>query len=140
MNRNTLTPSQEEQIRYARILQFLSLSGLLVLVVGFCIYMSGLVPVVVPVEQIPGLLGLRAKDFIQKTGMSTGWKWVGNLHKGEVISNLGVIYLSLATIICFLAIFPVVVRKKDSPYIIIILLELLVLILAACGVVTVGAH
>ena len=140
MDRNDPNLSSEEQMRYARVLMFLSRSGLFVLIVGFCIYIGGLVPAIVPVKHIPGLLHLRAKDFVLETGTPTGWDWVNQLDKGEVISSLGVIYLSLATIVCFLTILPLVVRKKDIPYIIIVVLELLVLVLSASGIVTIGAH
>ena len=140
MDRNDPALSSEEQMRYARVLQVLSRSGLFVLIVGFFIYVGGLVPAIVPVKRIPGLLHLRANDFVKETGMPTGWDWVHQLDKGEVISGLGVIYLSLATIVCFLAILPLVLRKKDIPYITIVVLELLVLILSASGIITMGAH
>ena len=140
MDRNDPNLSSEEQMRYAAVLQFLSRSGLFVLILGFGLYISGLAPAVVPVEQVPGLLHLRAQDFVHETGTPIGWDWVNNLDQGEVISNLGVIYLSIATIICFLTIFPVVIRKKDLAYVTIVLIELLVLILAASGILTTGAH
>ena len=136
---NTVSPS-EEQMRYADLLRILSRSGLVFLIGGFFIYVSGLVPVITPLEQVPNLLQLRATDFIRETGMPTGWDWINNLGKGEVISNLGVLYLSFATIICFLAILPIAVKKRDISYTTIIIMEIIILILATCGILTVGMH
>ena len=131
----------EEQKRYSEVLRLLSRSGLLMLILGFCVYITGLVPVITPIEEIPKLLQLRANEFIQVTGTPTGWNWLRSLGKGEVISNLGVIYLSLSTIICFFVILPIFIKKKEIAYTVIVSFEVIVLVLAACGVLNhFGGH
>ena len=48
--------------------------------------------------------------------------------------------LSGLTILCYLVILPILFRKKDTAYAIIAIVEVLVLSLAASGLLKVGGH
>ena len=50
----------------------------------------------------------------------------------------GIAILGGSTILCYLAIVPTLVRKKDNAYLAMTLLEVLVLTLAASGILAVG--
>lgn len=132
------TQPSEEQLKYAGILQKISLSGLGVLIVGFIVYVSGILPNIVPVRKIPELWGLRVDEFIEKTGMPTGWGWVPLLHNGDMLSFLGVVVLSAASLICFCMVLPTFVKKKDTPLVVIVSLQIIILLLAASGLIAGG--
>jgi hypothetical protein len=60
------------------------------------------------------------------------------LAKGDFFNFVGITILSGITIICYLAIVPMLLRKKDVAYVTIALIEALVLALAASGILSVG--
>lgn len=133
------TRPSEEQFKYASILQKVGLSGLGLLIIGFFVYVLGLLPNIVPVNKIPEYWSMRVHEFVEYTGMPTGWKWVPLLNHGDVISFLGIVILSAATVICMVAVLPSFVKKKDTPYIVILIIQIVVLLLAASGMIT-GGH
>ncbi len=133
------TRPSEEQLKYASILQIVSLSGLAILILGFLVYIFGVLPNIVPVNKIPEYWGLRVHEFVEKTGMPTGWKWFILLNHGDMVSFLGIALLAAATVVCMLVVLPLFMKKKDTPYVIILLIQIVVLILAASGLIT-GGH
>ncbi len=132
------TKPSEEQLQYAGILQKISLGGLGVLIIGFIVYVAGILPNIVPVQKIPELWGLRVDEFIEKTGMPTGWGWVPLLNNGDMLSFLGVIVLSAASLICFCMVLPAFIKKKDTPLVVIVSLQIIILLLAASGLIAGG--
>ncbi len=133
------TKPSEEQLLYASVLQKISLGGLGLLIIGFIVYVSGLLPPIVPVSKIPEYWGLRVDEFIEKTGMPVGWNWIPYLTRGDILSFLGIILLAAGTVVCFAVVLPAFARKKDTPFVIIVIIQILILLLAASGFVT-GGH
>lgn len=134
---NKMKPS-EEQLSFASILQSISLGGLVVLVLGFIVYLSGLLPTFVPAAEIPQYWGLRAHDFIEKTGMPTGWHWVALLRHGDIVAFVGIVLLAATSLLSFIFILPAFLKKKDRAYSAIIVLQIIVLLLAASGLISGG--
>ena len=60
------------------------------------------------------------------------------LGKGDFLNFIGIAILGGVTIICYLAIIPTLLRKKDKAYVAMAFLEVLVLTLAASGILAVG--
>ncbi len=133
------TKPSEEQLKYASVLQTISLGGLALLVIGFIVYLSGILPTLVPADKIPQYWGMRVHEFVEKTGMPTGWSWVPLLNHGDIVSFLGIILLAAGTIVCFAVVLPTFARKKDIPYVFIVIIQILILLLAASGFIT-GGH
>ena len=130
----------EERIAYANTLNNGVKSGFVVLVVSFLIYLSGALDPIVPFSELAGLWGAPVHEFIEKTGSPSGWNWVWKLDRGDALNFFAVAWLSTITIVCYLRIIPILIRKKDTIYLIIAVLELAVLLLAASGVLHVGGH
>jgi hypothetical protein len=130
----------EEQIAYAQVLDLGMKLGLLLLLVTFGIYASGLVSPHVPVADLPRYWSLPVKDYLAATGIERGWSWVGMLGKGDFLNFLGIAFLSGVAIVCYLAVSPIFFRKKDRIYGWLVLVEVGVLTLAASGVLKVGGH
>jgi len=130
----------EEQILYANILNKGMLIGLLGLVVTFILYGTGIMKPLIPLEQIQNYWVMPVKDYLAFTGIHTGWAWLGHLNKGDMLNLLPIAFLSLLTIICYVAILPGLIRKKDTAYVLLAIAEVLVLVLAASGILKSGGH
>lgn len=60
------------------------------------------------------------------------------LNKGDFLNFLGIAFLAGVTIACYIAVIPVFFRKKDKVYGIFAILEVLLLLLAASGILKTG--
>ena len=130
----------EEQIAYAKILDSGMKFGLLALVITFIIYLTGLLPPHIPTDDLPRYWGMSVHKYLEATGIHTGWTWVGMLGKGDFLNFVGIAFLAGVTILCYLRIIPILFRKKDTVYGILAILEVLVLVLAASGILKAGGH
>jgi hypothetical protein len=132
--------ASEEQLAYAGLLGNGAWTGLGILVITFIIYVSGLLPNVVDFNKLQSLWKLRAADYIHETGAPVGWGWASLLNNGDMLNFIGVAVLAGVTMACYLRVVPIFIRKKDTTYLIIALLEVCVLLLAASGILTAGGH
>lgn len=83
--------------------------------------------------------GSRVTATTREDGCSgTGWRWVKFLGYGDFVNFVGVAILAGATILCYIAIIPLLLRRKDFIYAALALLEVVVLVVAASGVIAVG--
>ncbi len=130
----------EEQILYANILNKGMLIGLLGLVVTFIIYASGMLSPKIPLAEVQNYWVMSVGDYLKNSGIHAGWAWLGNLGYGDMLNFLPIAFLSLLTIICYLAIIPGLLRKKDIPYVVLALIEVIVLVVAASGILGSGGH
>ncbi|HSO08158.1 MAG TPA: hypothetical protein VLW45_13025 [Pelomicrobium sp.] len=127
-----------EQLRYARVLDVGMKLGLVMLVVSFLVYVSGLMPVHVPLEQLPQVWNLPVAEFLERTAAPTGWQWVPLVGTGDYLNFVGLAVLSGVTIVCYLAVIPDYRRQRDTAFLVICVLEVAVLVLAASGLLVVG--
>ncbi len=130
----------EEQILYANILNKGMIVGLIGLVVTFVIYGAGILDPVIPLEEVQNYWVMPVADYLEQTGIHAGWAWLGNLGKGDMLNFLPIAFLSLLTIICYLAIIPGLIKKKDTAYVALAIVEVLVLVVAASGILGSGGH
>lgn len=130
----------EEQITYAKILDFGMKLGLAISVITFAIYLSGILPPHIPVNDLPNYWEMSVHEYLQATGLHTGWSWTGMLYKGDILNFVGIAFLSGITMICYIVIIPILFRKKDTVYGLIAIVEVLVLVLAASGILKAGGH
>lgn len=132
--------ASEEQILYAKILNAGMLIGLTGLVFSFILYSTGVLTPLIPLEEVTAHWETSVHDYLSESGISAGWTWLQNLSYGDMLNFLPIAFLSLLTIICYLAILPKLFRKKDIPYIVICILEIIVLAVAASGILGTGGH
>ncbi|MBF0343915.1 MAG: hypothetical protein HQL06_06750 [Nitrospirae bacterium] len=130
----------EEQLRYAKLLDIGMKVGIVILFISFLVYITGIFSPFVPVDDLPKLWSLPVHDYLEKTGIHAGWAWIHLLNKGDFLNFVGIAFLGGVTIVCLLSIIPIFFRKKDPIYGVIVLIEVLVLILAASGVFRTGGH
>ena len=130
----------EEQVAYARWLDAGMRMGLLLLLVTATAYLLGLLAPHVPLADLPRYWALPVKKYLAATGIEPGWSWVFMLHRGDFLNFVGIAFLSGVTIACYLAISPIFFRRGDRVYAWLTVAEVLVLALAASGVLSVGGH
>ena len=130
----------EEQILYANILNKGMAIGLIGLIVTFIIYGAGILDPVIPLEEVQNYWVMPVADYHEQTGIHAGWAWLGNLKYGDMLNFLPIAFLSLLTIICYLAILPGLMRKKDTAYVVLVIVEVVVLLVAASGILGSGGH
>lgn len=143
MDSNEINNSKEasrEQILYANILNAGMLIGLVSLVVIFILYVTGILSPLIPLEKVQTYWVLSVHDYLEKSGIQVGWAWFGELQYGDMLNYIPIAFLSLLTIICYVSLIPGLIQKKDKPYIIICILEIIVLSIAASGILGSGGH
>lgn len=128
-----------DQRRYARVLGVLTNAGLAVLVALFVLYMAGIVAPHVPHERLPELWRLPAPQFLAAAGIEPGWGWAAWLHRGDILTLVGIAALAFASVPCLVAIAPLYWRARRPALLAICLLEIAVIGLAASGLVG-GGH
>jgi hypothetical protein len=57
-----------------------------------------------------------------------------------MLNFLPIAFLSILTIICYIAIIPGLMRKKDTAYVVLVIVEVIVLVVAASGILGSGGH
>lgn len=130
----------EEQVLYANILNKGMMLGLLGLIVTFAVYALGVLEPRIPLAKVQDYWVMPVNDYLERSGIHAGWAWLGQLSKGDMLNFAPIAFLSGLTIICYLAIVPGLLRKKDKPYVVLALLEVVVLAVAASGILGSGGH
>lgn len=123
-----------EQLRYAKVLGIGVRTGFVLLVVSFALYMSGILHPLVPITEIPKYWGLPADEFVKATHTPTGWAWLSQIWKGDMLNLVGVAVLAGISIISTLSILPIFARNRERLQIIISVLLVLVLVISASNI------
>ena len=77
--------------------------------------------------------------YLEQANAPHGWGWAKLLDRGDYMNFIGVALVAGMSMCCYLRILPSLIRKRDKLAIIAVL-EVLVLLLAASGLVGAGAH
>lgn len=126
----------ESQIVYARWLKFGSRLSLGLLAASFLVYLAGFIAPAVPVADLPRYWGLSVREYLAATGSPKGWDWLGLVGKSDFMNFVGIACIAFVTPICYLRVLPAFVMRRDKVFAVAIVLELLVLGLAASGVLS----
>ena len=138
-NEQALKPSRE-QIIYANLLIIGVWAGIFILAVTYAIYLTGILPSHVELSQIPTLWDKGVGEFIEITHSPHGWGWLYLLARGDFLNYIGFALLALMTIVCYLVLVRGYFRHKNWIYTVIAILEIVVLSLAASGILGSGGH
>ncbi len=120
-----------EQLRYAKVLGVGVQLGFVMLVVSFVIYMTGILPPLVPVEQLPKYWSLPVSEFVKATHTPTGWGWVKQLDKGDMLNILGIAVLAAISAVSTLAVLPFFAKRGELAHFCISILLIAVVVLSA---------
>lgn len=133
-------PELTEQLAYAHILDKGMKIGLLLLLITFVVYLTGVLSPYIPVNDLPKYWTMPVHKYLEQTGIHPGWAWLGMLGKGDFLNFVGIAFLAGVTAVCYLRIIPILFRKKDIAFAVIAILEVVVLVLAASGLLKSGGH
>jgi hypothetical protein len=128
------------QKRYAHVLYWVAAVGQILLVLGYIIYVSKLLPRETPIERITQAWHLSAAELTDELGLETGWNWIRKLSYGDSISYGALVMLALGTNICLLVAAVSYFREKNRKYAFIVILQIVVLLVAASGIVSGGGR
>lgn len=123
-----------EELRYARVLDIGVKVGLVLLILSFVIYVSGILPPLIPFESLPMYWGLSAKEFAKATHMPMGWGWLSLIGKGDILNLVAIAFLAGVSAICCLAVLPIFARRREMAQLFIAMLHIVVLVLAASNI------
>jgi hypothetical protein len=129
-----------EQMIYANILNKGMIIGILILLITYAIYIAGILPTFIPVEDVPKTWHYSVAKYVHEFGAPTGWNWLGMVSKGDYLNFIGIAILAAVSIFCYIAILPGLFRKKDTVLVVIVILEIAVLVFAASGILKSGGH
>ena len=129
-----------EQLLYAGILEKGMFFGLLILLITYAIYVLGILSPYLPHADVPRYWSLSVSDYLHQTHIEPGWAWVGMLKYGDFLNFIGIATLAAVSIFCFLAIIPTLLRKGDRVYAVLAALEVIILSVAASGILGAGGH
>jgi len=127
-----------EAMRYATLLDWGTRLGLLVLLAGFAAYLLGWTTPLVALHDLPQMWHLPVAVYLEKSGTPTGWGWLGMLGKGDLFNLLGIALLAGCSLPPLLGLMALYLKWRDYTYAGICLATVLVLLLAASGVVSAG--
>jgi hypothetical protein len=128
-----------QQLLYARWLDVGTNIGFTVLVAAFAAYIFEFLLAHVPVEDLPRYWNLPVEEYLAPAGIESGWGWVAHITKGDYINLVGVAMLASVSIVCYLRLLPLFWKERDRVYTAIVGLEIVVLLLAASGLLD-GGH
>ncbi|MCF8010411.1 MAG: DUF1634 domain-containing protein [Clostridiales bacterium] len=130
----------QEQIKYANLLLYGSWIAIAILIITYTIYLSGIVSPYIDPAQMPHYWSMSAADYLHEANVSSGWGWISLLGYGDFLNFIGIVLLGSLTIIGYLTLLlRSYIRQKDIPYTSIVIIEILVLVLAASGILA-GTH
>ena len=127
-----------EQNIYARWLAVGTRIGLAWLAVSFAVYMLALLDPHVPHSDLPRLWKLPVDQYVAASGAPTGWNWITLLHRGDYLNFIGVALFAGISVLCYARIVPLFIARGECGRALIAVLQILVLVAAASGVLIVG--
>lgn len=137
---NVSLEATPEQILYAKLLEKGMYVGLLILLITFGLYAFGIMDPYIPLNKISKYWAMNVDDYLHEANIKAGWAWVGMIKYGDFVNFIGIAILAGVTILCYAAIVPTLMRSKDTIYVVLAILEVIVLSVAASGILGAGGH
>ncbi|CAK7028497.1 MAG: hypothetical protein DESF_01193 [Desulfovibrio sp.] len=128
------------QLRYADTLFYGSLIGFVMMLVTYALYVFGVLEPQIALDELPRLWVHSAADYRAAGNIPQGWGWLALVGKGDICNFLGIAFLAALTIFCFVQLAWTLARSRQWLMMCIAIAEVLVLSLAASGVLVAGAH
>jgi len=137
---NEALKASEEQVIYANVLMIGVLAGLVVMGVTYFIYITGYMDAHVSMSKLPQVWGKNVDEYLHLTQTPHGWGWTGLLMKGDFLNYLGFALLGFMTIVCYTLLVRGYLKQQDKIYTAISVAEIIVLCVAASGILGSGGH
>ncbi len=129
-----------EQITYANLLFLAVWLSILLMIVTYVLYVTGILNPHVPINLVQRNWSVCVGDYLHNCEAPHGWGWLRLVGTGDYLNFVGLAILALITIACYLVLLPGYIGRKEWVYTSICLLEVAVLGLAASGILGAGGH
>ena len=129
-----------EQLLYAKLLEKGMYIGLLILLITFGLYAFGIMDPYIPLDKISDYWTMNVNDYLHHANIKPGWAWTGMLQYGDFVNFIGIAMLAGVTILCYAAIVPTLWKNNDKVYAVLAILEVIILSVAASGILGAGGH
>ena len=139
MDKQSLEPSKE-QIIYANLLLMGMVAGIIIMITTYTIYVTGILTPHVDMHTISANWGKGINEYLEITHSPHGWRWLALLGRGDFVNYIGFTLLGVMTILCYLVLVKGYYREKNWIFTIISVLEIVVLSVAASGLLGSGGH
>jgi hypothetical protein len=133
-----MSPENLVQERYARCLDAATRIAFAASLAAFVVYAGGLLPSFVPLEQLASLWDLPVDEFLERTGAPAGWEWLRLLGYSDYLALACVALIGTVTLVCYLAILPLLVRVGERLEAVLVAAQVIVLLIAASGALAGG--
>ncbi len=137
---NNKVKVRPEQLLYAEILFWGSWGSIALMIITYLLYIFGIMDPYIPIKTIEHLWHLPVDEFLKQTNIQPGWTWITMLGKGDFLNFIGIAILGALTIIGYLTLIPAYLKEGEKVYTAIATVEVLVLLLAASGILGSGGH
>jgi hypothetical protein len=129
-----------EQIQYATLLGHGWKAGFVMMIATFAVYMTGLLEPKVPLDQLVKYWSMPSRTYLEVTGVHPGWGWTSLIGTGDYLNFIPIAFLASVTMICYLQLIPAFQKKGDGVYAKLAIAEVVILLLAASGILGSGGH
>ncbi|MFH1076699.1 MAG: DUF1634 domain-containing protein [Pseudomonadota bacterium] len=140
VQQNSSLKPMPEQITYANILFVGAWGGIFLMAITYFIYLANILPPHVDISVVIQNWDKGVDEFMKITNSPHGWGWATMLNKGDFLNYLGMAMIALLTIVCYIVLLIGYHSRKDWIYFTICIMEVLVLSLAASGILGSGGH
>lgn len=136
----TSNPGSEIQLFYARILDLSAKCLFLLVILTFSLYVSGILSPYVPLDRLPQYWGQPLSRYLHLTNLTPGWSWLSYLHYGDMLTFLPIAGIAGIAIFSYLCLAVKFLRHRDHFMGWIAVLEIIILLIVASGILQVGGH
>lgn len=126
------------RMAYAALLQRCVYASFVILLISFALYATGLLEAHVPLDTLTEQWKRPASEFMAVNQLQGGWSWLRLIHRGDYLCYVGLVFLALTTVFCYLRVLPFFLREKKHTLALIVVLEIIVLLSAASGIFSVA--
>lgn len=125
---------QEASADYAICASLGARIALAVIVVELIAYLSGALSPYVPLEELPRLWHMSMAEYLAAAHVPSGWGWVALAGRGDYVNFIGIALLASITVACYARALRGFLRRGERLYAALAAAQLVVLLLAASGV------
>jgi hypothetical protein len=126
--------ASRDQLVCARVMGAGARASQVLLVAGFLVYVLGIRAPLIPIDQLPRYWGLPLAQFTQQTHTPTGWAWLAQVGRGDLLNMIGIAVLAAVPSFGSLAVLPGFARRGEIALFVIGLLQIGVLAVSASDV------
>jgi len=130
--------ASEAQLFYATTLNRLTLFGFAALVLAFLVYLSGILSPYVSMGEILHYWTQSSHHYLEAANIQPGWAWLSKIGYGDFLVYLPIVFLAAITIVCYVGVLFKFLKAKENVLVVIALLEIVVLLAAASGLLKAG--